>query len=477
MDQHSEADALIACLLRSPLLRGRAMATAGKLSLFDPVKHQAHAAVWDAIRKLHPLLGEDEAVSLFHLRTEIKDRNSSADKAEMLQEALLLIDLAEEVDPSEVIPEVGLRYLDSFHVVAAKQDMLDKLGKAYDRNALLSMINSTAVSLEQAANTEDTVIENPLMDPVRFMPTSIRIPTGVRWIDQLSFGGHCSGETVGVLGPTGGGKTLTATQFQAAQARRGNDSLLVLYEQPLEGDVAERLYCQMFNDRDIDFFRNTPPQMWPVADKKRYRELRDMYAKYIHVLNFAKGKQGLNGVKDIADAVAVLRDAGRTPKFLLVDWLWPAVRRYCISHNIALDKMRAWASAFIDDLKCLTTSTPGMVSFLYHQLNTDTSRASPAKQPSVTDSYELRDFSYMLDTCYVIGNRDRETNVMWLSTDKNRRGAPQAILGKMDGARGRIEPAPNMVYDARAGFVSAEEAEATETALKETAGAGTDDYS
>jgi hypothetical protein len=34
-----------------------------------------------------------------------------------------------------------------------------------------------------------------------------------------------------------------------------------------------------------------------------------------------------------------------------------------------------------------------------------------------------------------------------------------------------------MVYDARAGFVSAEEAEATETALKETAGAGTDDYS
>lgn len=458
MDQSSEADALITCLLRSPALRIRAMAAAGKLALFDPVLLPAHAMVWDAVCKLHPLLGEEEQVSLFHLRTELKDRNNSPDKAEGLQEALILIDLSEEIDQEDVSVEVGLRYFDTFYVGATKRDMLEKLSRAYNRDDLSKMINGAAESLDHVGISEETVIERPLLDPVRFMPTSVRIPTGIRWIDQLSFGGHCAHETVGILGPTGGGKTLTATQFQIAQAWRKNNTLLVLYEQPAEGDVSERLFCQIFNDRDIDFFRNTPPKMWPLKDKQRYRELREQFGQYVHVLDFSKGRQGLNGVTDIADAVHAMEDAGQPPKFLIIDWLWPAVRRYCIAHNIPLDRMRAHAGQFIDALKCLTTTSGDMISFLFHQLNTDTARASPARVPAVTDAYELRDFSFMLDTCYVIGNRDKEKNIMWLATDKNRRGAPSAILGKMDGARGRIEPALGMVFDPRGGFISAEEA-------------------
>lgn len=461
MEQHSEADALITCLLRNAELRSRAVATAGTLSLFDLVKHPGHATVWDAIRKLHTFLEEDKIVPLFHLRTELTNRLGSPDKEELLNEAMVLVDMAEEVAPEEVVFEVGLRYFETFHVAAAKQDMMAKLTKAYSKEDLLKMVNTTASGLESPAIGEDTIIESPLLDPVRFMPTTIKRPTGVRWIDQLSFGGHSSSEVIGILGPTGGGKTLTATQLQMAQALRKQHALLVLYEQPLEGDVAERLYCQLFNDRDVDFFRNTPPKMWPAEDKKRYQQLGEQFGQYVHVLNFAKGKQGLNGVKDITDAVVALQEAGKTPTMLIIDWLWPAVRRYCISHNIALDKMRMWASAFIDDLKCLTARTPGMETFLFHQLNTDMSRASPAKLPVVTDAYEMRDISFMLDACYVIGNRDRETNVMWLATDKNRRGAPQSILGKMNGGRGRIEPAPNMVYDARAGFVPADDAKTT----------------
>lgn len=457
MDQHSEADALITCLLRNAELRSRAVATAGALSLFDPVKHPGHGAVWDAVRKIHTFLEEDKIVPLFHLRTELTNKLGSSDKEELLNEAMVLVDMAEEVDPEEVVFEVGLRYFETFHVAAAKQDMMAKLTKAYSKEDLLKMVNNTASGLEAHTIGEDTVIESPLLDPVKFMPTSIKKPTGVRWIDQLSMGGHADNEVIGILGPTGGGKTLTATQLQMSQALRKQHALLVLYEQPLEGDVAERLYCQLFNDRDIDFFRNIPPKAWPKEDKKRYQQLSEQFGRYVHVLNFAKGKQGMNGVKDITDAVVALQEAGQPPNILIIDWLWPAVRRYCIAHNIGLDKTRMWASAFIDDLKCLTTRTPGMTTVLFHQLNTDMSRASPAKLPVVTDAYEMKDISYMLDACYVIGNRDRETNVMWLATDKNRRGAPQSILGKMNGARGYIEPAPNMVYDARAGFVPADD--------------------
>lgn len=456
MSQNSNADMLVGCLLRSPELRRRALAAAGKLALFDTVKHPEHAALWAAIQKMNAFLDDDEPVPLLHLRKELEDSLAREPRKEILEAALALAEGCDAIDPAEIKAEIGMAYLEPFQVAAEKAAMMSKLERAFTRDDLLKMINASAESLENKGESEVNVIETPLMDPVRFMPTSIRYPMGVRWIDQLSFGGHCDGEVVGVLGPTGGGKTLTATQMQMSQALMKNHSLLVLYEQSLEGDVSERLYCQLFGDKDLDFFRNTSPRDWPAEDKARYRELREDFGKYVHVLDFAKGRQGMNGVRDIADAVQVLAEAGRAPRLLIIDWLWPAVRRYCIAHDIGLEKMRAWASAFIDDLKQLTVRTEGMTSVLFHQLNTDTSRASPARIPTVTDAYELRDFSYMLDACYVIGNRDRESNVMWLATDKNRRGAPQAILGKMHGARGRIDPAEGMVYDAREGFVPAE---------------------
>jgi hypothetical protein len=43
-----------------------------------------------------------------------------------------------------------------------------------------------------------------------------------------------------------------------------------------------------------------------------------------------------------------------------------------------------------------------------------------------------------MEHCYVIGNRDKETQVMWLGNDKARSGVPQFITGQMNGSMGII---------------------------------------
>jgi hypothetical protein len=63
-----------------------------------------------------------------------------------------------------------------------------------------------------------------------------------------------------------------------------------------------------------------------------------------------------------------------------------------------------------------------------------------------------------VDICFVVGNRDKQTNVMWLCTDKNRSGQPQNLLGRMLGARGVIELASNIEVDFRGRFVDKDQA-------------------
>ena len=98
-----------------------------------------------------------------------------------------------------------------------------------------------------------------------------------------------------------------------------------------------------------------------------------------------------------------------------------------------------------------------VIVVIFHQLNTQMNRASPNKKPVITDAMNLRNFSFLMDVCYIIGNRAKDTNVMWLLTDKNRRSGPKEILGRLVGDYCRIEEASGMIQDNRGRFVREDE--------------------
>ena len=85
----------------------------------------------------------------------------------------------------------------------------------------------------------------------------------------------------------------------------------------------------------------------------------------------------------------------------------------------------------------------------------------------MTDAADIKSFAYNLDSCYLYGNRDKKSNVAWFLTDKNRRGAVQDMLVRMNGAMSRFERADNYVEDRRGNFVKEDELNAIPTAEEE----------
>lgn len=451
----TSVDVLLTCLVRSPSFRTLAVDRAGKLDLFDTVRHPGHALVWDALRRAHAVAGPDAGISVFHLREEIKARHAGTQNEALAMEMVALVDGMAAVSPDDINQEIAQRYFEAAMLQAVKVSMAERLRSAGDRKGLVKALGLASDEIAKATSSEETVVELPLMNPVRFMPEQVKLPTGVRWIDTLSGGGHVRGSFIGYLMPTGGGKTLTATDLVVAQAKRQKHSVLFLYEQGIHNDVAARLFCRMFDDRDIDFFRNTQAVNWSKEDKVRYCHLAEAIGPYVHVVDFAStGNRGVNGVRDVEEVVVGMQEQGMGPDYVIVDWLWPMVMRYCASNGISSEEggLRHAALLMLDQMRGMGKRL-GVIPMVFHQLKTTKARANPSVVPSVTDAMEVGTFSYFMDACYVAGNRDIETNVMWLTINKSRFGAPQNVLGHMIGERGVIELAENMVADFRGRFV------------------------
>lgn len=466
MPTESEADYLVMSLLIYPDVRNSALTSLGGLPLFDGLLMPVHAMIWDCIARLCPSC-EGAKMGAASVATEMKSRFRSPSDIDKVNEALDLLREASTAKDDDLNPGYAGTLLEAFVVAAQKRDLISKLSKADTLGDFSELIDTGAKNASRIAYTGEVDLESPLSDPDIYMPDQRQIPTGVDWIDYLSGGGHCSGEMIGVLGPQGGGKTLTATTMLIAQAKQFHHCLLLSYEQGVKKDISYRLYTRLFDDMegdllrhledsrcpelrgkrvDVTFFRNYRMKDWPDAVKERYLYLKDKYDKFVHAKDFSTKidltnpePQGLRGVQDIEFVLEAMERKGQLPTYMLVDWLWPAmIRWYTNMNNRRIDSEYSAAVKFLYDLKELT-ERKGITTVVFHQLDKDKTRAAPSVQPSCVNAWNCGNaFSQVMEHCYVIGNRDKESHVMWLGNDKARTGVPQYITGKMDGAMGII---------------------------------------
>ncbi len=79
----------------------------------------------------------------------------------------------------------------------------------------------------------------PVPAPPAVSPaTADRVSTGIAGLDALTHGGLLRGSTALVVGPTGAGKTMVATQFATDGLARGQTVLVVAYEESREQVLA-----------------------------------------------------------------------------------------------------------------------------------------------------------------------------------------------------------------------------------------------
>lgn len=462
----SEADYLVTSLLLLPDLRTSALTSLSGLPLFDGLLLPVHAMIWECISRLSPSC-EGAKISAATVATELKSRFRSPNDTNNVNEALDLLRNSSSATEDDINPNYSGTLLESFVVASQKSDLIAKLSRTDTLGDFSEIIDNGAKSASRIAYTGDVTLESPLSDPEFYMPDQRQLPTGVDWIDYLSGGGHCAGEMIGVLGPQGGGKTMTATTMLIAQAKQMNHCLLLSYEQGVRKDISFRLYTRLFDDMegdllrnledsrhpelrgrklDVNFFKEYRAPEWPTVVKERYLYLRDKYQKFVHTKDFSTKidytnpePQGLRGVQDIELVLDSMEKRGQMPTYVIVDWLWPAMLRWYVNQsNRKIDSEYSAAINFLYSLKELT-ERKGVTTIVFHQLNKDKARASPSLQPSCVDAWQCSNaFSQVMEHCYVIGNRDKESQVMWLGNDKARSGVPQYITGQMNGAMGII---------------------------------------
>lgn len=449
---NSELDIMFLHVIRLSSVRSR-LWTAIKENPFNELVSPTHMCLWDSLDRFRSIkLGE--VVPRPVLESDVPSR-----LAAMPTGVTALSKLPDTMNfyydtPDDQLSEgIGMKYAQDLIMDVAREKMRDRIVDMCSQADVDALINE-ARGLTVTEDLKDSLVE-PFSDVSKFLTTEPKEISGMEPMDIISGGGLTTGTVTGLLGPTGGGKTMTTYQIATGQARRRKHIQIMTYEQSAKGDVTHRL-CSGIMEVDIERTRR-PFDEWEDDLKTRYASLQPL-GQYVHIKDMTLPGQGTRGMEDIRTTYNTLIERDQKPTYIILDWFLPMIKRYLVFNQIPLtgENVRSMAYDFLDQAGQFARET-GTILVVNHQLDTATSRASPKRKPVVTDAMEIKAFSFNIDACYLLGNRDKETNITWFLSDKDRRGAPSELLVIMNGARARFEQAHGYLADHKGRFVKEDE--------------------
>jgi len=296
-----------------------------------------------------------------------------------------------------------------------------------DMHGFVAHVQGSASMLRQ----HDAVKHNPLLNPAQFLVHEDRFPVGVKHIDEMMGGGVARGEMVGLLGPTGGGKTVTAVDVVTEQALRRKHVMYFTFEQELKGDIMQRLMCRM-TGFPMSAFRDKSYAELALDVRDAVDRAGQEYGIYLEVVDLSKGGGGTCGPLEMIAEIESSIKAGRSPQLIVVDWLGASVVRQLASLGLDVDSSyRRIANNTIDTLR-MAQKRMGFATLMLHQLSTKMARTSPSKRPAVTDAHEYKSFAFDMDACLCLGCLSPGTRVGYMIIDKSRRGPIDECLVQLD---------------------------------------------
>jgi RecA/RadA recombinase len=279
---------------------------------------------------------------------------------------------------------------------------------------------------------------NPFECMERLMVKSEYHATGVDFLDVVLGGGFRRGDLVALLGGTSGGKTTLALQVAFEWIRQGPDRHTVVcsYEQPAEGDIAERLMTLATGMPSSNFrgrpFADIDHAAIDIFNKRLSADQRSRF----HFKDMSEGEHGRRGMADIKAALAEFgcpRHDG-APTLVVLDWLQPLLQRAMSgSGREASDssQLRLYGGMFMDELKSFKNKENVCV-FITHQLSSEAAAAAPSRKPVCQDAAEWKGFANLTDLTFALGTLSDEY-VAWLVASKTRGIAKQSRFLKLKG--------------------------------------------
>jgi len=303
-------------------------------------------------------------------------------------------------------------------------------------------------------------------------------PTGLIFLDKMLNGGQAAKEVYGLLGPTGGGKSLCALQIAVEGAKyqqfiertTGQPAghwFVFSYELPLielrirvMSYAAEihRSVLEEARDWEQDLRRADNPREYevpmfrmqqaagaaPIGEWDRFQMARQWVNRNLWLLDMGEQAEfGGGGLRQIA---AVLdynqRVLHRRISGVVVDYVGEMADRYIAASSGDFGMKRHYISSFASESRTAIATAFDCPVWLVHQLAGAVNSKSAHYAVSVADGQECKSFAFPLTFCFAIGNEFAGSSCRLFSCTKHRR-APGAssVLVEVDGAFGRVRSA------------------------------------
>ena len=443
---------LMGCLLKDRNLLSRAVERLGRYQLFDVITDPVDAYLWNVLASCYRAY-KDVPTSLLFL-TEVGGRLTRShydaafrDKVTRTARSLVKIPAEQFKGP------MGRSYLEAALAIAIKVDWLNRMKSMRNLDDMRAFMAETNTAVSGAKN-DTSSRSKPLLDLPRHMVRKNRWPTGIRFWDEMLGGGIASAEMIGLLGPSGGGKTVLAIGLVCERAKREEHSLYFSYEEPAEGDITERL-CAYMTGIPIWKFRDKQHGDLPPELQEAVRVAGEKWGKYLTVVDLSKGDAGLGGPEEVIEHLEQSWREDEGANLIVVDWLGAMVARYMSVHKMDPKQWPSVADNFLDTIGRHLRDKQRTSAVVFHQLRGEVADSSPAYKPTKNDGENWKGFPNKMDACYQLGVLDKESHIAWFIGDKNRRNAISDIMVQLDGEHVRfVRPEGTYQIDHRHRFVS-----------------------
>jgi len=308
--------------------------------------------------------------------------------------------------------------------------------------------------LENAASMPDCG------EPIQLPPPPL--PTGLPWIDQY-LGGFRKGDVIGLLGPTGGGKStlmaVAAVRMAQNFYNRGENklSVFICYEDPDEKTA--HLFYSAAAHIDRELFNN--PEFWSLfsnrenpkpydaqlpenrngkiilGERERWEAVTQWYRKHFFLLDFSSGvKSGNRGSGGVAEIVSTLRrlseETGMEIGFVAIDYAGLLVNRELARDNRTRNMEQVWRplQQLPDQIRTMLAMPTGATVMLAHQIaGAEVKKIPPYRYLTHWDAQGSKAFAENLHACICLNDRDKGVNVSTMNYSKIRSRLPKTPFG------------------------------------------------